>query len=557
MRYRQAAGDRVSQPGGSGGPIRRRAGLPGVLVAVVLLVVSTLLSGCLAPRAVDAADRARSGGPSPSAGRSGQPPDGGAEPAPAPTDIPAGLKSFYDQRLAWEPCEESQSFECTTLEVPRNYAKPDGGSIELAVLRLRAKDADTRLGSLVVNPGGPGGSGVEYAAAAPFVISRPVLERYDIVGFDPRGVGRSAPVDCVTDKQMDAYLAADGSPDTAAEQQALAKISREFAAGCKARSGELLGHVSTVDAARDMDILRSALGDKELTYLGKSYGTFLGASYAELFPSRAGRLVLDGAIDPTLSARDLGLEQAKGFEVALRAFIEDCVQREDCPLGSSVDEAYATLDGLLADIDRTPLPTGTGRKLTQALAVTGIVMPLYVKEYWPRLRSALGLALDGNGSRLLSMADEYAERGPDGHYRSNSGEAILAVNCLDRPDLRSVADAVREEPAFRKASPRFGPFILWGSLTCAEWTIKPTGKPHAIRAKGSKPILVVGTTRDPATPYDWSTRLASQLSAGVLISRDGDGHTAYMQGNSCIDRAVDGFLLHGRVPKDGLECPAG
>jgi pimeloyl-ACP methyl ester carboxylesterase len=530
----------------------------GLVVAVVALVVAALLSGCLAPRAVDAADRAK-GGPPPSSDQPGEKPSGpggGADPAPAPTDVPADLKRFYEQRLTWEPCAESRSFECTTLEVPLDYAKPDAESIELAVLRLRAKDPDARLGSLVVNPGGPGGSGVEYAAAAPFVITRPVLQRYDIVGFDPRGVGRSAPVDCVTDKEMDAYLAADGSPDTAAEQQALARISRSFAGGCRTRTGALLGHVSTVDAARDMDILRSALGDNELTYLGKSYGTFLGATYAELFPKRAGRLVLDGAIDPTLSARDLGLEQAKGFEVALRAFIDDCVQREDCPLGSNVEDAYATLDGMLADIDRKPLPAGGGRRLTQALALTGIVMPLYVKEYWPRLRSALAAALDGDGSRLLGMADEYAERGPDGHYRSNSGEAILAVNCLDRPDLRSVADAVREEPAFTKASPRFGPFILWGSLTCAEWPVKPTGKPHAIRAKGSKPILVVGTTRDPATPYDWSKRLASQLSAGVLLSRDGDGHTAYMQGNTCIDRAVDGFLLQGRVPKDGLECPA-
>jgi pimeloyl-ACP methyl ester carboxylesterase len=305
-----------------------------------------------------------------------------------------------------------------------------------------------------------------------------------------------------------------------------------------------------------MDILRSALGDEELTYLGKSYGTFLGATYAGLFPSRAGRLVLDGAIDPTLTARDLGLEQAKGFEVALRAFIADCVRRGDCPLGSTTEEAYRRLDAFLAQTDASPLPTGESRQLTQALAVTGIVMPLYVKEYWPRLRTALGSALDGNGSRLLALADEYAERGPDGRYRSNSGEAILAVNCLDRPDLKSVAQARAEEPTFEKASPRFGSFILWGSLTCAEWPVKPTGKPAAIKAPGTRPILVVGTTRDPATPYEWSERLAEQLDAGVLLSRDGDGHTAYMQGNACIDRAVDAFLIRGKPPKNGTRCPA-
>ncbi|MEQ7007656.1 alpha/beta hydrolase [Actinopolymorpha sp. B17G11] len=533
----------------------RRTRSAGAVAALVGLIVYALLAGCaLAPKAADAGREGSAGSGAGPAEPTVAPRDD--QPAPVPSGVPADLMRFYEQRLDWQSCASGESFECATLEVPLDYAEPEGDSIELAVLRVRARDNDNRLGSLVVNPGGPGGSGIEYAAAAPFVISRPVLDRYDIVGFDPRGVGQSTPVDCVSDKEMDTYLAADGSPDTAAEQQNLLSIARRFAAGCETRSGELLPHVSTVDAARDMDILRSALGDEELTYLGKSYGTFLGATYAGLFPSRAGRLVLDGAIDPTLTARDLGLEQAKGFEVALRAFITDCVRRSGCPLGTTTEEAYRTLDDLLARTDRSPLPTGESRQLTQALATTGIVMPLYVKEYWPRLRTALGSALDGDGSRLLALADEYAERGPDGRYRSNSGEAILAVNCLDRPDLTSVAEARAEEPAFEKASPRFGSFILWGSLTCAEWPVKPTGKPAAIKATGTRPILVVGTTRDPATPYEWSERLAEQLDAGVLLSRDGDGHTAYMQGNTCIDRAVEAFLLDGKPPRNGTHCPA-
>ena len=528
-----------------------------VVAALAGLVIFALLGGCgIAPKAVDAADRALGPTASPSQEGSGTKPPNG--PAPAP-EVPAALKPFYSQHLSWQHCDEGGSFECATLRVPLDYAHPQGTAIELALLRVPAKNQSKRLGSLVINPGGPGGSGIEYAAAAPFVISRPVLDRYDIVGFDPRGVGKSQPVDCVTDEQMDAYLAADGSPDNAAEEQQLLRISRAFAAGCKARSGDLLGHVSTVDAARDMDVLRSALGDKQLTYLGKSYGTFLGATYAGLFPQRVGRVVLDGAIDPTLSARDLGLEQAKGFEVALRAFIDDCVRRPDCPLGTSVSAAYKTLDTFLAQVDRRPLPTSDDkRELTQALALTGIVMPLYVKEYWPRLRTALQFALaDHDGTRLLSMADEYAERSPDGHYRTNSGEAILAVNCLDRPDIRSVADAEREQPAFEKASPRFGAFILWGSLACAEWPIKATGKPGAIHAKGAKPIVVVGTTRDPATPYSWAKRLAAELDSGVLVTRDGDGHTGYMQGNACVDRAVNDFFLTGQPPKNGLRCAAG
>ena len=521
-----------------------RAGLVG-------LVIGVLLSGCaLAPRAVDATSVGGRGSGAGAAPRAG-------EPAPAPTDVPADLRPYYEQRLRWASCSESGAFQCAILEVPLDYSNPSGRSIELAVLRVPAKNPKKRLGSLVVNPGGPGGSGIEYAAAAPFVISRPVLERYNTVGFDPRGVGKSTPVDCVTDKEMDAYLAADGSPDDAAERQRLLELARQFAGGCKERSGQILPHVSTRDAARDIDILRSALGDKTLTYLGKSYGTYLGAMYAELFPQRAGRLVLDGAIDPTLTSRDLGLEQAKGFEVALKAFIANCVSRPGCPLGSTSAEAYKTLDALLAKIDATPLPTGGDRQLTQALAVTGIVMPLYLKEYWPRLRTALGSALDGDGSRLLTLADEYAERGPDGKYRSNSGEAILAVNCLDRPDLKSVKEAQAEEPEFKAESPRFGPFILWGSLTCAEWPVKPVGKPGPIHARGADPILVIGTTRDPATPYEWAERLAKQLDSGVLLSRDGDGHTGYMQGNACVDRVVDTFLIQGRPPKNGTECPAG
>ncbi|MGW0230772.1 alpha/beta hydrolase [Actinopolymorpha singaporensis] len=529
------------------------------LFAALTVLILMVATGCaLAPRASDSAGRTQDHGGS---SRSAAGPVATAEPgepAPMPSDVPAGLRPYYEQKLHWVKCTSGASFQCAALRVPLDYSRPGGQSIELAVLRLPARDRAKRLGSLVINPGGPGGSGVEYAAAAPWVVSKPVIARYDIVGFDPRGVGKSAPVDCLTDKQMDHYLAIDGSPDNTTEQNDLMKEARFFANGCKARSGAVLGHVSTKDAARDMDVLRSALGDKKLTYLGKSYGTFLGATYAGLFPKRAGRLVLDGAIDPTLSARALGLEQAKGFEVALRAFIQDCVSRKDCPLGSSVSEAYRTIDDFLARTDKTPLKTNDpSRKLTQSLAVTGIIMPLYVKEYWPRLRTAMRSALAGNGSGLLALADEYVERNPNGTYRNNSGEAIVAVNCLDRPDLKSVAQARAEQPAFEKASPRFGSYILWGSLSCAAWPFKPTGRPGPIHAKGAPPILVIGTTRDPATPYDWAVRLAKQLDSGVLLTRDGDGHTGYMQGNQCIDQLVDRFLIDGKPPRSGTKCPEG
>lgn len=504
-------------------------------------------SSTASPEASPSGSPGTSDSPTGSSGPAAQPP------APVPDDVGPKLARFYRQKLDWHGCRGSGNLQCATLRVPEDYQDPGGRTIELAVLRLPAKDQQRRAGSLVVNPGGPGGSGIDYARYAALVVSRQVRERYDVVGFDPRGVGKSTPVDCLTDPQLDRFLAADGSPDNPREVQRLLDLSKQFAQGCERRSGDLLAHVSTEAAARDMDVLRGALGDGTLTYLGKSYGTFLGATYAELFPRRAGRLVLDGALDPSLSATEVGIQQAKGFEVALKAFLRDCVTRDDCPLGHSLDEAYQRLDTFLADVDRNPLPTNGGRQLTQSLALTGVIMPLYVKEYWPRLRSALQAGLDGDGSPLLRMADEYAERTADG-YKSNSNEVILAVNCLDRPDISSVREAKKLQPRFEKASPRFGAYILWGSLPCAVWPVDAEGRPHEIHAPGAPPILVVGTTRDPATPYAWAKRLADQLDSGVLLSRDGDGHTAYMEGNSCIDDAVDRFILAGKPPPDGKLC---
>ena len=523
------------------------------------LVGLAVLAGCtLAPSAADTVRETGRAGQPHQLGPDNQSPnesDPTREPAKPPEDAPPALAKFYTQKPKWTDCGAG-GFECATVQVPLDYAKPEGKAIELAVLRLRARKPSQRIGSLLVNPGGPGGSGVEYARYSPLILGQPVLDRYDVVGFDPRGVGQSTPVDCVSDEELDKITASDGSPDSPEEINELFAQARAFGQGCQEKSGDLIAHVSTQEAARDMDILRGLLGDEELHYLGKSYGTFLGATYAELFPKRAGRLVLDGALDPQLTGVQLGLEQAKGFEVALRAFLEDCVKRSDCPLGTNADEAYTKLREFLDGLDQDPLPGAGDRQVTQAIATIGVVMPLYVKSYWPRLRAALKAGLDGSGERLLSMVDEYNSRGPNG-YKDNSGEVIYAVNCLDRPDLTSVADAERELPTFQAAAPLFGPFILWGSLACANWPVKPTGTPHAIRATGAKPILVVGTTRDPATPYRWAQALASQLDSGVLLTRDGDGHTAYKEGNSCVDEAVEKYLLEGKPPEASLRCPPG
>lgn len=477
-------------------------------------------------------------------------PGGGTPTKGTAGPVPAGLEKFYQQSVDWERCGSGS--ECATISVPLDYTKPTGKTIELRARRVPARDRGGRIGTLFINPGGPGGSGIEYAGAAGFVLGAPLLRRFDVIGWDPRGVGQSTPVRCLDTAQMDTFVAADGSPDDETEIAALDKASKELAAGCQQRSGELLPHVSTKDAARDLDVLRGIVGDSELYYLGKSYGTYLGATYAELFPKNVGRLVLDGAVDPAKPTDQINMAQAKGFDTALDAFAADCAQRS-CQLGSSKADVLAKVDKVLADSDAKPLSGDGKREVTQGLAVLGVIYPLYVKEYWTRLEQAVADGVNGNGTRLLALADEYTGRGPNG-YKDNSGEVIYAVNCVDHPDISSVADAKSKQATYQAASPRFGAYLLWGSLPCANWPVKPLNTQHAIKAPGAKPIVVVGTTRDPATPYEWAVALAGQLESGVLISRDGDGHTGYHEGNDCVDQAVETYFLQGTAPTADLKC---
>ncbi|MGN6687467.1 MAG: alpha/beta fold hydrolase [Actinomycetales bacterium] len=469
------------------------------------------------------------------------------------------LARFYSQKLAWQPCGEDgggSDFGCAWLTVPIDYAKPDGPTTRVYVNRLRASNPAHRIGSLIVNPGGPGGSGVQYAAYATQIVSADVRARYDIVGFDPRGVAHSDPIRCLTDKQTDAYLAADGSPDTPAEEQQLIDASQQLGQRCDARNGELLAHVGTRDVVRDLDVLRAVLGDSKLHYLGKSYGTFIGAIYGDLFPTHIGRMVLDGALDPRSTSEEVNLGQAKGFELALSSFLKDCGTRSDCPFRGSEDQMRLQLEGFLARLDRAPLPTDDdeGRKLTQALGVLGIVFAMYDEGFWPQLRTALSLGLRGDGSALLVLADAYADREPDGTYSSNQNDVIYAVNCLDKPEPNGPQQVEQQKGEFEKASPVFGDYIAWSSLPCHYWPVPPEMQPHAVAAPGAPPIVVVGTIRDPATPYQWAVGLAHQLDSGVLLTYNGDGHTAYRRGSPCIDSAVDRYLLEGTPPKDGTRC---
>jgi pimeloyl-ACP methyl ester carboxylesterase len=482
-------------------------------------------------------------------------------PTPSPTTPPPAtvteapdpaLADLYSQRIDWQPCEADTDHDCGSLTVPVDYAEPQGETIELALLRIPARGS--RVGSLVVNPGGPGARGTTYAAASSQVFREPLLDGFDIVGFDPRGVGRSAPIDCLSDTELDAYLGGDPTPDTAEEQAAYRASVLTFGEKCVVGSGPVVGHVTTAEAARDMDVLRSALGEEQLRYFGASYGTKLGATYAELFPDKVGRFVLDGAVDVGLDPQSLALEQAAGFETALRAYVQNCLDSTDnCFLGDTVDEGLATIDGLLADIEDEPLPAGD-RELTVGNAFYGIITPLYNRDYWSLLSLALASALEGKGSALMNLADAYASRNPDGSYADNSIEANYSINCLDDPTSVPFARVPSLFAEFEEASPTFGRIFAWGMAGCRGIGVTSSEEPLDIRAEGAAPILVLGTSRDPATPLKWARALSAQLDSGVLVERDGDGHTAYNAGNQCIDSIVEDYLLAGDVPADGTAC---
>ncbi|MFB7666839.1 alpha/beta hydrolase [Kitasatospora sp. NPDC056138] len=523
--------------------VRSTRVLPATVAAAALL-----LAGC-----------SSGGGPSDSSAGSVSGSEGGAAQGrdakplePLPAAIPPDLAPYYAQKLTWQPCDEE--FECTTFKVPLDYADPGGGDMTLSAARKPAGGGVAPQGSLLLNPGGPGGSAIEYLEGSANSFDPGLRAAYNLVGLDPRGVGRSSPVKCLDGPQMDAYTAIDMTPDDQSQISALVTADKGFAAACQKQSGSFLGHVSTVESARDMDVLRALLGDDKLHFLGKSYGTFLGATYAGLYPSRVGRMVLDGAIDPSLDSLAGNQVQAGGFEIAWSAFAKDCITHDDCPVGRTEQQAGEELDALLKRIDAQPLSTESGRKLTASLAVSGVIQTMYADFLWPALRTALTAAKAGDGTPLLKLSDSYYQRSPDGSY-ANLMFANTAVNCLDLPapfnDPQGVEKAL---PSFEKVSPHFGRDMAWMALSCAYWPHKATGAPHTIRAAGAPPIVVVGTTRDPATPYVWAQALATQLESGRLLTYDADGHTAYGRRNACIDNAVNSYLLGGNAPSTGTRC---
>ena len=510
---------------------QRRTPLAAALLAAVL--VAGGLSACSSSSAVGSGGVAR---PTPPATSSPRPTGSGAA-------EPGTLSAFTS-------C--GGGFTCGTLTVPLDPAMPQLGTVALALTRHRAT-SDRRIGSLLVNPGGPGASAVDFLHDAYTAIPAAVRARFDLVAFDPRGVGRTAPVRCESTAELDRYFHLDPAPTSAAGVAAIDAGNRALARGCSQRSGRILPYVSTRIVAQDMDRVRAALGDPKLTYLGYSYGTSIGASYLEQFPTHVRAMVLDGALDPTLTWDQLLAGQSRGFDVALTAFLADC-ERTRCAFRTAVQgDLTKAFDALAASVGSRPLTGDATRTVGPGEFSLGVAAGLYSRAYgWPAIAAALAAATNGQGSPLLALSDSYLERTDKGY--ANVDEANFAVHCVDRPWPRTIAPCVALAQRVGKDYPRFGPAIALSGLGCAVWPVPPVSTPHPVVAKGSPPIVVIGTTRDPATPYVWAQGLARQLADGVLLTHVGDGHTAYRSSApACLTGPVDAYLISGKAPRP-LTC---
>ncbi len=484
----------------------------------------------------------------------------------------AGDEDLTAQKLDWEDCPAPSqaegggsapsplpnggTWQCATMKAPLDWDDPKGDTIGIALIRAQTSGpADRRIGSLVFNFGGPGGSGVSTLPAFGEDYEK-LRTRYDLVSFDPRGVGRSAGVRCENDRQLDAYFQQDTTPDDAAERATLLENTEEFNAACERNSGKTLPHVRTTDAARDMDLMRQVLGDRRLYYFGISYGTELGGVYAHLFPKNVGRAVFDAVVDPTQTSEQGALGQARGFQRALDNYAEDCTsQVEDCPVGDTAEDVKNRIADLLKDLDAKPIPGAFPRELTQSAATNGIAQALYSKDFWPYLTEGLEQAYDGDGRILMLLSDSMNGRSENGEY-SNIAAANVSINCADDKPRYSVADVEARLPEFRAASPLFGDFLAWSMVTCTDWPVPGAADHPDVSAPGAAPILVIGNTGDPATPYEGAGRMVDALGegVGVELTYRGQGHGAYDSKNECVQSAVNGYLLDGTVPAAGTVC---
>lgn len=477
------------------------------------------------------------------------------EPGPLPAEPAGSASSFGEQRPEWRPCADG--VQCADVYAPIDWQDPAGERITLRLVKQPATGGEAR-GTLFVNPGGPGASGAEFVAAGVGgSMTAEVQAEYDVIGWDPRGVGGSAPVSCLDDEQMDRYLFGAGDTEDLEQgseawiEAALAE-SAEFGAACSENTGPLLAHVGTDDTVHDLDMLRAISGDEALNYIGYSYGTYIGARYADAFPDRVGRMVLDGAMDPAAGEFEVVREQTRGFEQALRAYAADCLSRDECPLTGSVDDAMAQIGELLDEVDARPIEADDGRTLHAGTMLTAIIAPLYAPESWPALDQLFETVAAGEADVAFHLADFYYDR-EDGGYADNKTEAFFAINCADYPNDLDV-ERMREQAAeLEEIAPTIGRFQGYGDVACSEWPVDAAPERGPVTGAGAAPILVVGTTGDPATPYRWAESLASQLESAALVTYRGEGHTAYGS-SDCVDSVVDAYLLEGAVPEADPMC---
>jgi pimeloyl-ACP methyl ester carboxylesterase len=448
-------------------------------------------------------------------------------------------------QIAWAACG-NQGAECATLYVPLNPYNDNGTRISLALKRFPSSGA--KQGSILMNPGGPGASAVEYLDYfAETSFGHRLRENFDLVTFDPRGVGQSTAVRCVDNPLP--YVAINKSPENALEYEILLGRAEEYAAKCAENSGALLGHVNTMDAVRDMELIRWMLGEGKLNYIGLSYGTKIGALYADTYPLNVRAMVLDGVVPPSLTSLELTLEQTAGFEKSLQAFLTSCAENSSCAFGG--ENPKNAFKALLADIKQQPLPAGNGRMLTFGEAYYGISMAMYSRSYWPELENALAAAAAGDGSQLLTLNDDYFWRADDGTF-PNMIDAYFAVYCTDASPM-SIAEVRAHAEAAALAYPFFGAPMMYDNLYCSYWPAAPGLQPKIVRASGAPQIMVVGTTGDPATPYAWSQRLAGELDSSFLVTFQGERHVAAGQ-CSCVDDRYVQYLLHPETGFSDIYC---
>jgi pimeloyl-ACP methyl ester carboxylesterase len=516
-------------------PGRANGAIAALLAVVLISACSPAIPPPSPPPATEAVTATTSAAPSPS----------GSAPAPTPGTIAV-------PPAHWSSC--GKSFLCAEVRVPRDYAAPSHGYVNVSIIDLPATDRKARIGSLIVNPGGPGASGVDFVREANDADVFPASLRkvFDIVGFDPRGVNSSTAVRCIDN--LDPQAALDPSPDNAAELKALVDSARSYAAQCAKRNDALLPYLSTDAVARDLDAIRQAVGDDKLTYLGFSYGTLIGSTYADLFPDHIRAMALDGAVDPTLDLQQFRFGQAKAFEAALTSFLADCAAHTSCVFHANGKPEQA-FDALMASIDAKPLHAialHSRRLIGPGIAWASVLAALYSRDSWPTLAASLALAARGDGSLMLAIADPYRGRKPNGSY-SNMQDAYTANTCLDFKAPKDVKVYTTWAKQLQATAPHFAQMIAYNDLPCAFWPVPPERTPKAASAKGAPPIVVVGSTGDPATPYAWAVALAKELDSGVLITRKGEGHTGYAA-STCVKGAVDDYLVDLTVPKKALTC---